>query len=365
MGHRGSVQPPASIWGLQTRGDGCTRSPPGPRSAPRVGGQRGEAVFPPPEVSDGATLPLRALIPAPAGVLLAPGGLTLAPGASAAPPSGTSSSDGPLTRHSKTHTGPTLRLPCSICGKEFRDPAYLLRHQAAHGGQRHDYQCDVCGKAYAAPQSLLRHRQAHGGRSSGLPCSDGKTEGLVLPAPGRSFGCTICGRAFGRRETLKRHERIHTGEKPHQCAVCGKRFRESFHLRHKEAHVAEKPFGCEACGKTFGFIENLMWHQLGHRAAPEAPDGRWSPPASIGGGGGGRGGSLPPHRQPRAAYTRAGGRARWIEREENGRTEELGGGSPGGRVPAVAAGLLAAPLCGRLLRVPGSYLQRHSITHFR
>uniref|UniRef100_A0A8B9F972 C2H2-type domain-containing protein n=1 Tax=Amazona collaria TaxID=241587 RepID=A0A8B9F972_9PSIT len=72
-----------------------------------------------------------------------------------------SSATGSLTRHVKTHSG-LLRVPCGACGKEFRDPAYLLRHQAAaHGAQRPGYACDVCGKAYAAPQSLLRHRQLH------------------------------------------------------------------------------------------------------------------------------------------------------------------------------------------------------------
>ncbi|KAF1436999.1 ZN865 protein, partial [Scopus umbretta] len=58
----------------------------------------------------------------------------------------------------------------------------------------------------------------------------------------------------------------HTGEKPHQCAVCGKRFRESFHLsKHHVVHTRERPYKCELCGKAFGYPQSLTRHKQIHR----------------------------------------------------------------------------------------------------
>ena len=53
---------------------------------------------------------------------------------------------------------------------------------------------------------------------------------------------------------LKKHETVHTGAKPHQCAVCGRTFREKGTLReHHRIHTGAMPFTCEFCGKSFRF----------------------------------------------------------------------------------------------------------------
>lgn len=53
---------------------------------------------------------------------------------------------------------------------------------------------------------------------------------------------------------LKKHETVHTGAKPHQCAVCGRTFREKGTLReHHRIHTGAMPFTCEFCGKCFRF----------------------------------------------------------------------------------------------------------------
>ena len=45
--------------------------------------------------------------------------------------------------------------------------------------------------------------------------------------------------------------RIHTNEKPYECDVCEKRFRQSGDLqRHKRMHTNEKPYECDVCEKT-------------------------------------------------------------------------------------------------------------------
>lgn len=53
---------------------------------------------------------------------------------------------------------------------------------------------------------------------------------------------------------LKKHESVHTGARPHQCAVCGRTFREKGTLReHHRIHTGAMPFTCEFCGKCFRF----------------------------------------------------------------------------------------------------------------
>ena len=49
--------------------------------------------------------------------------------------------------------------------------------------------------------------------------------------------------------------RIHTNEKPFECDVCEKRFRESGNLKvHMRIHTNEKPYECDVCDKSFSYI---------------------------------------------------------------------------------------------------------------
>uniref|UniRef100_A0AAY5EHK4 C2H2-type domain-containing protein n=1 Tax=Electrophorus electricus TaxID=8005 RepID=A0AAY5EHK4_ELEEL len=47
-------------------------------------------------------------------------------------------------------------------------------------------------------------------------------------------------------------------QKPFHCDVCGKDFREPFHLtKHQTVHTGEKNYKCSLCGKDFGYAQSL------------------------------------------------------------------------------------------------------------
>ena len=52
--------------------------------------------------------------------------------------------------------------------------------------------------------------------------------------------------------------RIHTNEKPYECDVCEKRFRQSGDLQsHMRIHTNEKPYECDVCEKRFRHSSDL------------------------------------------------------------------------------------------------------------
>ena len=208
-----------------------------------------------------------------------------------------------LHRHmSKTHparpprkTKPTQRCICPICGKSL---SYRLSvHMRVHTGER-PYRCSTCDKSFWQRTSLRDHLTSHTGVKSHTCAQCGKSFRLRAllrqhmrmhtdPSDLR-HACPLCSKRFYVPMLLRDHLLLHTGERPHQCSVCGRRFRlrkelvkhERFHSstdasavrcdvcglevsnlkRHMLVHSGDRPYGCEHCGKAFRRKEHLRAH---------------------------------------------------------------------------------------------------------
>lgn len=152
-----------------------------------------------------------------------------------------------LKRHLVLHLA-VKPFKCEYCGEGFIRQDNLLIHAYKHTGvQYKKFACKDCDKILNSPSALVMHAKTHSVKT------------VFCPEPGCKFSCYL-------QSQLRQHIRKHSGEKPFQCAKCGRCFARSNDMKNHVLNVHEgiRPFKCSSCPKEFALIGNLKIHKITH-----------------------------------------------------------------------------------------------------
>jgi len=128
-----------------------------------------------------------------------------------------------MRNHLLTHKG-EKPYKCNQCDFAFITPANLRNHVNSKHTKEKPHACKHCGEKFSSSSARRQHVRT-------------KHEQVV-----KTHKCDTCGYSSNQVQALKKHKRIHTGDKPFECTMCEKYFRQKAHLnRHtaKEHTVKE------------------------------------------------------------------------------------------------------------------------------
>ena len=133
------------------------------------------------------------------------------------------------------------RYPCEYCPKSFSNSFERENHRNRHLGLQ-PYKCSFCPKAFHSNSARRGHEAFH---------------------KDKRFTCDVCQAKFVRRYALHVHARIHTGEKPHNCSVCGMRFRQigdrNKHQRRHSEKINMNTQVIDSHNKSLGEIKDFKY----------------------------------------------------------------------------------------------------------
>ncbi|XP_033149405.1 zinc finger protein 16 [Drosophila busckii] len=191
--------------------------------------------------------------------------------------------------------------PCTVCGFSYATKQSLVKHLQGH----ENYERPVIKtkpkseKPTAKPKTTIKRERIR-------PPKEKKPKPVPPPKPYNSpnrlehvdraelagtvvnpipfvsieltkindqFICPACNRGFNHKNNLKMHYRnMHEMIKDQACRFCPKRFAKVHTLRnHELIHTGEKPFECTICGKYFRQKLNLQTHLKIHNKPPKPP----------------------------------------------------------------------------------------------
>ncbi|XP_065081333.1 zinc finger protein 271-like isoform X1 [Ochlerotatus camptorhynchus] len=134
------------------------------------------------------------------------------------------------------------------------------------------FECPVCYKRFEKREALTRHRHrmyraTHQCAVCGKEFKN-RYEMLVHERNHENrkpYSCEICGKRFNSKEAVRVHMLVHSDSKPFSCTVCGWRFRRKCNLnKHASKHREDTPFECSVCQKTFKGKYHLQYHLRTH-----------------------------------------------------------------------------------------------------
>ncbi|XP_067928477.1 zinc finger and BTB domain-containing protein 41-like isoform X2 [Watersipora subatra] len=182
----------------------------------------------------------------------------------------------------------TAKVPCHVCGKEFRGEVNLQRHIKCVHSKIKEQLCHLCSQSFFAKRELQLHMFAnHKINISNMKVFKCPVEGCTYETLARrhlhihssvhtvtkDFTCEHCGKAFKSKPALSQHLRImHTKDVHYRCPKCTfTSHAKQYVQRHMVIHSDTKKHKCdfESCTYATHFIENLTKHKRKHRLGKE------------------------------------------------------------------------------------------------
>merc|ERR1719369_919636 len=116
------------------------------------------------------------------------------------------------------------------------------------------YNCEACNRSIKGKVMMQTHEFQEHHENPDFEASN---------FPDDKFACRVCLKLFTRNSDVKAHIlRVHCGDRRYPCTMCGKRFKESTHLRkHLYTHTGERPHYCHLCTKGFQTSSDLKRHK--------------------------------------------------------------------------------------------------------